>query len=1635
MIRVVPYRSVRHDRDTRSSQRRSRFLVATLAAALTSAADFHGPARAQDAQIQFGKSQLVGVTLTHPTSLQFGPDGRLYVSEQSGRIYAYEIERTAPNVYEVTSTEQIDTIRTIPNHNDDGALNTSLAARQVTGILVTGTAANPTLYVSSSDPRIGGGSSGTDKNLDTNSGIVSRLTWNGAEWTKLDLVRGLPRSEENHASNGLVLDEATNTLYVAQGGHTNMGAPSNNLALLPEYALSGAILSIDLDAIGESTYDLPTLDDEDRAGVVDAGDPFGGNDGKNQAVLVPGGPVQIHSPGYRNPYDLVITTAGRMYTIDNGPNSGWGGLPVGEGAAGCTNDVVEAGNFQWDNLHHVTGPGYYGGHANPTRANAANTFNASNPQSPISAENPIECDYRAPGDGDGALWTFKRSTNGMVEYRAGNFGAAMRGDLLTASFDNQIWRIELDASGSTTTNVAPIFSAVGTNPLDVTAQGDNEVFPGTIWVADWASEQIVIFEPTDMVSCVSAAECDDGDPCTDDACVDESCQHSLNTAPCDDGVACTAGDACSSGECIGADACPAGETCDPVSGQCEGGVDPILDATLDEDFHIPGTQVGDIVPGIIQLSEDCRGCHGPYDVANDPYSTWRGSIKAHAGRDPLFRAQMTTANQDVANAGYFCIRCHMPMSIITGHADITDGSVLDDTELDGINCHFCHAMVDPLYKPGVSPIEDLTVIAAHDDVPSFYGNSMFLLDPSGLRRGPYDDADAQHDWVESPFHRESAFCGTCHDIGNVAVSRQPNGTYRYNALGEEAPGHDPLQLFPLQRTYTEWELSAFAEGGVDMGGRFGGVGSSVVETCQDCHMPKAQAAGCVFSDERPDLARHEFAGGSAPVLDLIAELYKDDPAVDLPSIARGKAASISMLQRAATLELGQSGDDLDVRVINETGHKLPTGHNEGRRIWIHVGFLDGSGALIAEHGHYDTAQAELDVASTVVFEMHVGLSNDAAAVTGLPAGVTTRMALADTIVKDNRIPPRGFSNAAFENAGAPVVGETYDDGQYWHDSRFEIPQGATRAEVTLYYQSTPREYIEALRDENVTNHWGDTLHAVWEATGRGAPIAMQTATIEVAASCQSGADCNDDNPCTDDACVSNLCTRTPRTGSCSDGNTCTLGDACVDGACVGTSRDCSTLDDACNVGVCAPESGECEAEPISDGSSCDDGRFCTQTDLCVAGACVGSGDPCVEQDECRTTCSETQDACLDPAGTGCTDDGNPCTNDVCDASGNCVHPFHNAPCDDGNYCNGADFCRNGTCSEHSGDPCFPGQSCVEATDTCSGQACVELSIPTTLRCAAGRDCTLSVSIETSSYDVGHVAAVIETEVAHSWSLDSLMGSGGANGQCTVAADTYSFVATDSDPYWDVLTTGELARLNLRCEAPASGEICIEGSTAALLGSIVVPLPTCAPVCGEITCGSCMPGDCDGDGTVDAADARCAALCVAGTPPANADCSCAADCNCTGGTEASDPVCTALRATDALAADSCVTPSPAIEAGDVELRSSAVRTLPSGKRKWSIVRLAGDDAASTAAVRTAVWTDGSIVKIRLSRRLRIAGFTMTRARSAEDRAVFVVTPPSSAVSSIGAGRIARVILATTATAVTLTSPQFGDARGLPRAPSP
>jgi hypothetical protein len=208
------------------------------------------------------------------------------------------------------------------------------------------------------------------------------------------------------------------------------------------------------------------------------------------------------------------------------------------------------------------------------------------------------------------------------------------------------------------------------------------------------------------------------------------------------------------------------------------------------------------------------------------------------------------------------------------------------------------------------------------------------------------------------------------------------------------------------------------------------------------------------------------------------------------------------------MTLTQVGGEIKVRVTNESGHKLPSGYPEGRRMWVNVKFTNAKGTVIAERGAYNSSTAVLTKNDTKVYQTKHGITEAVSKLTGLPAGPGFHLALSNKIFLDNRIPPRGFTNANFNAIGSGVIGYSYVDGQHWDDTMYLVPPGATSATVTLYYQTTSKEYVDFLRDTNTTNTTGQTVHDLWASTGKSAPVAMDTAMISLVAA--NPADLNGD---------------------------------------------------------------------------------------------------------------------------------------------------------------------------------------------------------------------------------------------------------------------------------------------------------------------------------------------------------------------------------------------------------------------------------------------------------------------------------------------------------------------------------------------
>ncbi len=595
------------------------------------------------------------------------------------------------------------------------------------------------------------------------------------------------------------------------------------------------------------------------------------------------------------------------------------------------------------------------------------------------------------------------------------------------------------------------------------------------------------------------------------------------------------------------------------------------------DFFVPGTQPDTIVTDIAFAPFDCFICHGIQFVGQvEVASNWQGSMMAQAARDPLFYACLTVANQDVADSGDLCLRCHTPKAWLEGRSIPTDGSALTDFDRDGVACHICHRMVDPDFKPGISPDEDMDVLAAISPLPTRPGSGNYIIDPFDRRRGPFaliNDPPHPGDtallsmglpsplFVQSPFHKTSGICATCHDVGNPAYVKQPDGTYALGELGAPHPTGDQYDMFPVERTYSEWLNSEYPIG-VDAGGRFGGnLPTTVVSTCQDCHMPDRDGNGCIQGlpelggqevyPPRPDMPRHDFAGGNSWVRDAIKELTAEMWPFDLipnqdefnSNLDTGQQKSIEMLQLAATLEADQLGGGLNVRVINETGHKLPTGYPEGRRMWINVQYFDTNDQMIGERGVYNLLTADLHGEDTTVYEAQLGIDEAISQATGIPAGVTFHFALNNLYVKDNRVPPRGFDNAVFAEFGGAPVGAVYADGQFWSDTTYLIDSEAVSATVNLLYQTSSKDYIEFLRDQNVTNDWGDKLFELWENHGKSEPVLMASATVDLTAFVRGDADGDFDNDVFDFEQF-DLCFTGPDAGPLGDG--CAVFDFDVD---------------------------------------------------------------------------------------------------------------------------------------------------------------------------------------------------------------------------------------------------------------------------------------------------------------------------------------------------------------------------------------------------------------------------------------------------------------------------------------------------------
>ncbi len=487
-------------------------------------------------------------------------------------------------------------------------------------------------------------------------------------------------------------------------------------------------------------------------------------------------------------------------------------------------------------------------------------------------------------------------------------------------------------------------------------------------------------------------------------------------------------------------------------------------------------------------SETCGTCHN--DQATGEERTmidtegrdlslglaWRSSMMANATRDPYWHAvvasELALYPGQAEEINDTCTRCHAPMANEVGRrtgqpvqlfdsgsedtGDLVQGilSMNDQDEpfnhaMDGVSCSLCHQIAED---------------AAFGTEASMTGG-FFIENYAGgdisqrPAYGQYADVDPGYMQNQSNFEplfgahiSTSETCATCHNLQSEPLDT--DGVPVPNA------GH-----FPEQMVYSEWQASDY------------NTGSPLQASCQDCHMPTVDSAVAIASAgagdvRRNDFAEHTFLGANTVMQSMLAEWREElgiRPEVNFSeSIERNR----QFLKSAAELSIESSSVingilNLDVKVTNKTGHKLPSGYHS-RRVILHVLVTDKDGQTIYENGRINadgSVAGLIEDINPASWEPHYDVITDASQVQVYQSvmensdGERTHSLLNGIgYVKDNRLTPAGFDK---NQVGADIAvkgfaGSGDDDFNLGSDTvSYRIPvgdNGPYNILIDLFYQ-------------------------------------------------------------------------------------------------------------------------------------------------------------------------------------------------------------------------------------------------------------------------------------------------------------------------------------------------------------------------------------------------------------------------------------------------------------------------------------------------------------------------------------------------------------------------------------------------------
>lgn len=487
-------------------------------------------------------------------------------------------------------------------------------------------------------------------------------------------------------------------------------------------------------------------------------------------------------------------------------------------------------------------------------------------------------------------------------------------------------------------------------------------------------------------------------------------------------------------------------------------------------------------------ASNCSGCHGSDPQMNamitaqgedvNTHDDWRTTMMANSAKDPFWRAKVSheilvnpTHSLDLQTK---CTSCHAPQghftAILRGAEHYTMDEMLADTiALDGVSCGSCH----------MKSAEDLDKLFSGE---ANYDTTRVLYGPYEL---PFAPPMANFVGFKPEFSEhinDAGICASCHTLLTSSVDLDGNYT------GEK---------FVEQATYHEWVNSAYDDDG------------SSPQTCQGCHMPRLEediviSANYIFLQPRPFYALHDLVGANTTMLKLMKE-NKEALEIDASDQHFNETIikTLIMLQQKS-IDTKLTLDNLDsdtayfsLKLTNKAGHKFPSGY-PSRRAYVEFVVADEYGDTLFQSGvlqpnyevagqtndtepHFNMINAEDQVQ---IYEFVIG---------DVEGNFTTVLERAHIALKDNRLPPLGFTKSHTAYDTTKIYGNALNDADFNYDSlgvegsgsdiiRYHFPlkgySGLINISAKVFYQALPPKWMKPMFDENTPEI--DTFRTMYE---------------------------------------------------------------------------------------------------------------------------------------------------------------------------------------------------------------------------------------------------------------------------------------------------------------------------------------------------------------------------------------------------------------------------------------------------------------------------------------------------------------------------------------------------------------------------